>query len=186
MLTHDRFYNDAAKNGLVRQPVEFTVALLVATGLDAEDGAQTWLMDRTGQRLLYPPNVSGWKPNGYWINASAMGARQEMANGLLWRLQRASWEGDDGYMDLGQNSVRITKTEALGLWSDGTYTEPLNREDLLDRLILALQLDVPTDARNEVLGHLEYLDESDDDDVGPWQRLDALFLLLSAPEMHIA
>lgn len=186
MLTHDRFYADATKNGLVRQPVEYTVALLVATGLSAEDGAQTWLMERTGQRLLYPPNVSGWKPNGYWVNASAMGARQEMASGMQWRLQRDTWDGDDGYMDLGQKSVRITKTEANGLWNNGTYTEPIDRGDLLDLLVLGLQLDLTPDVRNRILGHLEFLDDSDEDDVGPWQRLDALFLLLAAPEMHIA
>jgi uncharacterized protein (DUF1800 family) len=186
MLTHDRFYADATKNGLVRQPVEYVVALLVATGLSAVDGAQTWLMERTGQRLLYPPNVSGWKPNGYWINASAMGARQEMAGGMQWRLQGETWDGDNGYMDIGQNSVRITKTEANGLWNNGTYTEPMDRGDLLDRLVLGLQLSVTNDVRTRILAHLEFLDSRAVDDVGPWQRLDALFLLLSAPEMHVA
>ncbi|MGB3736073.1 MAG: DUF1800 family protein [Ilumatobacter sp.] len=186
MLNHDDFYSAATKGGLVRQPIDYVVALLVATGLRAEDGAQTWLMERTGQRPLYPPNVSGWKPNGYWVNASAMGARQEMANGLQWRLQRDTWEGENGYMDIGRDSVRITKTEVNGLWKNGTYTEPMPRDQLVDRLTLGLQLNVTSDVRTRILDHLAYLDSRPVDDVGPWQRLDALFLLLSAPEMHIA
>ena len=88
MLNHDDFYAESTKTGLVRQPVEYSVALLVATGLSASDGAPLYLLDRAGQQPLYPPNVSGWKPNGYWVNASAMGARQELANSMLWRTPR--------------------------------------------------------------------------------------------------
>ena len=32
-------------------------------------------MDGMGQRPLFPPNVSGWKHNGYFVNASAMAKR---------------------------------------------------------------------------------------------------------------
>ena len=186
MLTHDRFYTDATKNGLVRQPVSYVVALLYATGLSAQDGSQTWLMERAGQRLLYPPNVSGWKPNGYWVNASAMGARQEMASNMLWLLRRDTWDGDDGYVDVGQNRERITKLESDGRWRDGTYTEPIDSDELFDRLVSGLQLDVSAEVRDRILDYLEFLDGRPEDDVGPWQRLDAMFLLLSAPEMHIA
>lgn len=178
LLNHDDFYAPATKAGLVRQPVEYVVALLVATGLPAEDGAQIWLMDRTGQRLLYPPNVSGWKPNGYWVNASAIGARQEMANSMQWRLQRETWDGDDGYMDVG--TERLTKTEVQGRYTDTGFIEPISATALVDRLISGLGLNLSGDTRARVIAHL------DDDDIERWQRLDALFLLLSAPEMHIA
>ena len=30
-------------------------------------------MEAMGQQLLYPPNVSGWRPNGYWVNAERHG-----------------------------------------------------------------------------------------------------------------
>lgn len=178
MLNHDDFYAGATKSGLVRQPVEYTVALLVAAGLPANEGAQMWLMDRAGQRLLYPPNVSGWKPNGYWVNASAIGARQEMASGMQWRLQRNTWDGDNGYVDIGQNNVRLTKTEAQGIRRDGVRTDPISTSALIDRLLQGTQLSISGDTRSRILNHI--------DNVETWHRLDALFLLLSAPEMHIA
>ncbi len=180
MLNHDDFYTETAKGGLVRQPVEYVVALMVASALPAEDGAATWLMDRAGQRLLYPPNVSGWKPNGYWVNASAFGARQEMANGLIWAIMRETWDGDDGYIQFGPASTRITKTEVQGLWQNDTYIEPLPTAELVDRLISSTRLNISAGTRSRVIAHL------DDDDVETWQRLDGLFLILSAPEMHIA
>jgi len=178
MLNHDDFYTGATKNGLVRQPVEYVVALLIATGLPSAEGAQIWLMERTGQRLLYPPNVSGWKPNGYWVNASAMGTRQQIASSMLWRLQQNSWDGDDGYMEIGQKNVRITKTEAQGLWRNGVRTDPISTGALVDRLLQGTQLTISNDTRNRILAHIG--------SVETWHRLDALFLLLSAPEMHIA
>ena len=180
MLIHDDFYSDATKQGLVRQPVEYVVALLVATGLDAENGAQTWLMERTGQRLLSPPNVSGWKPNGYWVNASAIGARQEIASGAVWRTQRTTWDGDDGYIQFGPAGAILTKTEIQGLWLNNVRTDPIPSSELVTRLIDGTQLNVSGDTRNRIIAHIE------DDDIEDWQRLDAFFLLLSAPEMHIA
>jgi uncharacterized protein (DUF1800 family) len=179
MLTHDDFYTDATKTGLVRQPVEFVVALLSALGLTAAEGAQLWHMDRTGQRPLYPPNVSGWKPNGYWINASAMGARQGIVQGCQWALTRDTWNGDQGYIQFGDDPThRLTRLEVHGRWQDGT--PPIPDEELVDRMILYMGLKPPTSTRNRILAHLA------DDEIKTWMRLDALLLLLSAPEMHIA
>ncbi|MFP5489644.1 MAG: DUF1800 family protein [Acidimicrobiia bacterium] len=75
LLVHPEFYTSAVRAGRVRTPVEFVVACLVATGRRSRLATPTWLMDGMGQRPLYPPNVSGWKHNGYWVNASAMAAR---------------------------------------------------------------------------------------------------------------
>ncbi len=38
MLTHPDFYTDGVRRGLVRTPVEFVVALLVATGQRSREG----------------------------------------------------------------------------------------------------------------------------------------------------
>ena len=73
MLTHSDFYTDGVKHGLVRTPVEYVVALLAATGKRSREASVTWLMEAMGQRLLFPPNVSGWRPNGYWVNAERDG-----------------------------------------------------------------------------------------------------------------
>ncbi len=49
-------------------------------------------MDAMGQRLLYPPNVSGWRPNGYWVNASAMEGRARTAQSFNWAATRTYWK----------------------------------------------------------------------------------------------
>ena len=143
MLTHDDFYATSTKTGLVRQPVEYAVANLIALGLTAEDAAQLWLLDRTGQRPLYPPNVSGWKPNGYWVNASAMGARQQFVQGCLWAQRRDTWDGDNGYIQFGPDPAnRFTKVEIEGRWQTGT--DPIPDVEFVDRLI---DYDGPATAR---------------------------------------
>jgi hypothetical protein len=32
-------------------------------------------MDAMGQTPYAPPNVAGWKTNGYWVNTSLFGGR---------------------------------------------------------------------------------------------------------------
>jgi uncharacterized protein (DUF1800 family) len=179
MLSHDDFYASATRTGLVRQPVEFIVAVMVALGLDAERAGQLWMLDQTGQRPLYPPNVSGWRPNGYWVNASAMGARHQVVQGCLWALTRDTWDGDDGYIQFGDDPAnRLTKIEIQGRWQDDI--DPIPDEEFLDRLIEYTGLVPPASTRDRVLAHLAH------PDVAAWMRLDALLLFLSAPEMHIA
>ncbi len=179
MLVHDDFYATATKTGLVRQPVEYVVAIMIALGLDAARAGQLWLLDRTGQRPLYPPNVSGWKPNGYWVNASAMGARQQIVQGCVYALTRDTWDGDAGYIQFGTDPAkRLTKIEINGRWQDGT--EPIPDADFVDRLILYTGLRPPATTRDRILAHLAH------PDIATWMRLDALLLLLSTPEMHIA
>jgi uncharacterized protein (DUF1800 family) len=178
MLTHDDFYASATKTGLVRQPVEYVVALMRATGLPAEEAGQFWLMERTGQQLLYPPNVSGWRPNGYWVNASAFGARQELVQGCMWRLTDTTWGGSGGYVDLPGG--RLTKAWLES--SDRTGAEMIDR--ILELTGLAHASGggsaIGATTRQRIIDHLE------SPEIHHWMRLDALLLLLSAPEMHIA
>jgi len=173
MLVHDDFYTDEVKSGLVRQPVEYVVALMVATGLDAERGASFWLLERAGQRLLYPPNVSGWKPNGYWVNASAMGARQRIAQGYIWELTGREWhDDDDAFFPLGTGRVRKQWLHDRDLSGDAIVDELLR--------LTGLGTSVSISTRQRLIDHI------DDPEIEFWHRLDALLLLLSAPEMHAA
>jgi uncharacterized protein (DUF1800 family) len=34
----------------------------------------------TGQLVYQPPNVSGWRPNGYWLTTSGMSGRKRLAD----------------------------------------------------------------------------------------------------------
>ncbi len=178
MLVHDEFYTGAARSGLVRQPVEYMVALLVATGLDATvDNIPNWLLSRVGQQLLYPPDVSGWKPNGYWVNVSSMATRKNLVDHAIAKLQEATWGGVDGYLQFGPTaSTRITKTEIEGRGP----IQPIPTTALVDRFASYAGITITPATRRTILRHL------DDDAVEGAMRLDALTLMLSAPDMHIA
>ena len=58
-----RVLRTAAKQGLVRTPIECIVALCYYTGIDAEDLGVAWRAETAGQQMYQPPNVAGWKPN---------------------------------------------------------------------------------------------------------------------------
>ena len=117
MLTHDRFYDEATKTGLVRQPIEFSVAASVATGVRVNAIGGLWLLKLAGQQPFFPPDVSGWKPNGYWVNAGAMGARHRLAQGCLWKLMETYWAHDWNNRDknfLALPGGRLYQSEIFG------------------------------------------------------------------------
>lgn len=87
LLTRPEFYAPAAKQGLVRTPTEFLVALSYHTGIPAGALGAAWRGDSMGQQLFQPPNVSGWRHNAYWLNTSALGGRADLARGVTWHLR---------------------------------------------------------------------------------------------------
>jgi uncharacterized protein (DUF1800 family) len=78
------FYSAEAKRGLVRSPVEFMVAAMKATNLPPSIAHPEWWSEAMGQMLLWPPDVSGWKHNDYWVSTSAMLARADFARFVTW------------------------------------------------------------------------------------------------------
>lgn len=91
MFLRPEFYADSVKLSLVRTPVEWIVACLVATGLTAEDTNPQWWMEQMGQVLFEPPNVAGWKNNAYWLNSTALWARADFARNLTWHAHEAGF-----------------------------------------------------------------------------------------------
>ena len=168
MLTSSEFYAVDVKQGLVRSPVDTMVALLAATGLRATDNVPIWLMEGMGQRPLYPPNVSGWKHNGYYVNASAMAQRAACAQSFGWRTMREYWEGD-GLIHLAGGTISKTEIEF-------TYgTKPV---ELVDRILSLMQITLSATSRNALL---TYSSNSQ-----WWERQRLIFLALMAPEFHVA
>jgi len=93
MFNRDEFWSAKARNGLVRTPVEYTVAAAKAIGLTGEQLHPDWSWEGMGQAPFYPPNVSGWRVNDYWISTSAMAARAGFAQNCTWTT--LGWEGTD-------------------------------------------------------------------------------------------
>ncbi len=99
MLNRDEFYSARATQGLVFTPVEYLVASLRRTGLSVGQGPgqvrPDWYMGDMGQQLLYPPNVSGWRQNNYWISSAAFWAKADWAQHLGWTLTHETAGVDD-------------------------------------------------------------------------------------------
>ncbi|MGE5209830.1 MAG: DUF1800 family protein, partial [Acidobacteriota bacterium] len=176
MLTHPDFYTDAVVRGLVRTPVEFVVALLVATGQRSRDADVTWLMEAMGQQLLYPPNVSGWRPNGYWVNASAMEGRARTAQQMNWTAARNYWTGDDGPITLAGGSIMRSEITARTPWPDSQPV--LSNAALVARLLELMRVQLSPAATAEIVRYA--------DGATVWERNNALLLIMLAPEMQMA
>jgi uncharacterized protein (DUF1800 family) len=79
------FYSARSKRGLVRSPIEYMVAAMKGTALPASVAHPEWWCRAMGQVPFDPPNVSGWRPNEYWISSSATWAKIAFADYLRWK-----------------------------------------------------------------------------------------------------
>jgi uncharacterized protein (DUF1800 family) len=168
MLTRPEFYTTEVKQGLVRSPVDLLVAYLYATGLRARDNAPLWLMEGTGQRPLFPPNVAGWKHNGYFVNAGAMAARTGVARSIGWRTMRGYW-GGDGLIHLAGGTISRSEIE-------DTYRD--QPEALVDRMLQLMRLSPTNESRQALYA---FSRESN-----RWERNNLVSLIFLMPEMHVA
>ncbi len=86
ILLHSQFRSQRAKQGLVRSPIEYVVHAMRMTGLPCDQAHPEWSLTMMGQTPYGPPNVAGWKSNGYWINAAAVWAKGNFASNVRWTL----------------------------------------------------------------------------------------------------
>jgi uncharacterized protein (DUF1800 family) len=84
------FYSTKAKRGLVRSPVEYIAAVMKGTGLKANVVHPEWFVRPMGQVPFSPPNVSGWRPNSYWISASSTWAKVSFASFVRWKVNETN------------------------------------------------------------------------------------------------
>jgi len=180
LLLRDEFYATDVRQGLLRSPVEYIVAMLVTTGLRSPDATPTWLMDGMGQALLYPPNVSGWRHNGYYVSASAFGDRTAAARQMMWRVLDRYW-GDDG-----DGSVRlvggVVPAQDLidGIWQMSAGARPAAKRAIVDQLIDASRIDLDVAGSNTRSSLYAFADQAQ-----PWELVYVVGLLLMSPEMHV-
>ena len=184
LLMRDEFYTTAVKQGRVRTPVEFMVSLLVATGLRSADATPLWLMEGMGQAPLYPPNVSGWKHNSYWISASAFGQRVSAARQIMWCTMRDYWnENDLGVIRLGGGSISKLQIEGTSPWHQPSDTAQAAanvaaRREILTLMANYMQLDLSPTSRQSL--------DALATDSEWWELNDLVGLLFLTPEMQVA
>ncbi len=175
MLLRDEFYTDAVLDGLVRSPIDWVVSMLYALNLRSTDATPMWLMDSTGQEILRPPNVSGWKINGYFVNASAMEARARIAQNFAWNAHRNFWD-DGGYLQFRNGRLTRDELHASSGWPN--YVPTMTSAQVIDNMADLMEITLASASRQQLIDHVEARPRG--------ERSDALFLLLLAPELHVA
>ncbi|MFZ4719238.1 MAG: DUF1800 family protein [Ilumatobacteraceae bacterium] len=167
MFLRPEFYSTDVRRGLVRSPVALAVAMLASTRLRGSAISVTHLA-AAGQRPLYPPDVSGWKTNRYWIDSGSMAARGAMAAAIAAKAGSGYWHGD-GLIHLVGGTIshdEITKTYA---------TRPAA---LVNRILYLMRVQVsPTTLRALV----DYATN-----VPVTERQHLVKLILTCPDMHLA
>ncbi|MDG2112240.1 MAG: DUF1800 family protein [Actinomycetota bacterium] len=88
IFMHDEFYSAKARTGLVRTPIEWTVACSRAANSPTSESRPDWWTGDMGQRLFHPPNPSGWDQNEVWISATGAWARADFASHLIWKMDQ--------------------------------------------------------------------------------------------------
>jgi uncharacterized protein (DUF1800 family) len=106
ILKSPQFSSNAAYRALVKSPVELGVGMLRALGGERIPNNLRSRMRDAGQRLFYPPDVSGWPSGQAWINASTLLQRCNMGALVVNSL------GKTATSEAGGPSVR-THIEAL-------------------------------------------------------------------------
>jgi uncharacterized protein (DUF1800 family) len=93
---HTKFRSTQARRALVRSPIEYMVALMRHTGTTCEDLHPEWWASGLGQVPFNPPNVSGWRQNGYWVTSTAAWSKMQLASHLRWLTRK---RGDVEHID---------------------------------------------------------------------------------------
>ena len=87
------FYSTTAKQGLVRSPVEWVVAVMRALDMTAEEPTRSGGWARWASSSSSRRTSPGWKNNAYWVSTTALWARADFARYLTWKAH------DDGFLD---------------------------------------------------------------------------------------
>ena len=125
LFNRPEFYSPAAVQGLVRTPTEWVVALLVQTGLSSAT-IKVWdYGESMGQRIFDPPNVAGWKANGYWMTTSALSGRANLAKKVASLLRL-----NGGFDNLITLSVAQSVDQVAAFF--GVTLSPVTRQSLID------------------------------------------------------
>jgi uncharacterized protein (DUF1800 family) len=170
MLVRPEFLSDTARQGLVKTPVEYITGLLYHTGIAASVAHPEWYAEDMGQAMFYPPNVSGWKINGYWVNASAAAARASFAGNLRWRLQTG-------------RAPATSLTLRGGTWT-WAQLDAMDATTFIDAFATAFDLQLAAATRNALIAWAL----TEKTSWGQrWSRSsNGLLLSMIAPEMNVA
>lgn len=89
MFMRPEFYSDLARYNHMRDPSEYFVAVMRYSGVRCADLHPEWYVEKMGQKLLYPPNVAGWKTGAAWVYTQGMWKHMHLANDAAYLMKKA-------------------------------------------------------------------------------------------------
>jgi uncharacterized protein (DUF1800 family) len=80
MLSHPEMFSSRSRQGRLRSPAEYVVAVARMIGAPATALVPDWFAGQMGQELLNPPDVAGWELNEGWISTGGFWGRASLAD----------------------------------------------------------------------------------------------------------
>jgi uncharacterized protein (DUF1800 family) len=120
LFLRPEFYGERAVGGLVRSPIEYVVAAMKGLGFGPDVAHPEWYLEAMGQRPFNPPNVSGWRPNGYWVTQSAQWAKGDFAGYVRWEAQKRGVLAGTNRLrsaDAARLALRTFGVDQPGFWT---------------------------------------------------------------------
>lgn len=126
------FYGPKARGALVRSPIEYVVAAMKGAQVGCDVAHPEWWLEAMGQRPFHPPNVSGWRQNGYWVSSSAQWAKFGFAGHLRWKVNERKTvlpaTNRLAPVDAVRQALRTFGVDSPGLGTVGAMESWLHRE----------------------------------------------------------
>jgi len=159
VFLHPAFTSATARQGLVKQPIEYVVGLARSFGLDADlqtvgkvspvatpavaPGKRPAMSLRTilvalAQEPFNPPNVGGWPQNGYWLNTATSLTRLRLGLAVGARID-LSWLKD---LPVAQRPAAVASRLSVDGWGQ-TTTAALNHVASDPAALVGLALSAP-------------------------------------------
>ncbi len=167
LFLHPQFRSERARTGLVRSPVEYVVAAMRHTSTDCSVTHPEWFLAGMGQRPFFPPNVSGWRQNEFWISAAAGWSKIHLASHLRW---------------LAYNRDDIADANEVVDWTPVTFK--YTPEQSVDKAIWNFKLGAVSPTSRQKL--IDYVRAERSSDHRWAERSGLLMLTLLLPELQMA
>jgi hypothetical protein len=111
---------------MVKPPIVHLAGMLRSLGRPIDTEAWIWLCDQAGQRLYWPPNVSGWDDTR-WLDTSRMRARWNIVHYALEGISVNAWSDPYSTTETAEEALN----RALASWGNPSLRDE-HRAELLD------------------------------------------------------
>jgi uncharacterized protein (DUF1800 family) len=182
ILRSRHFFSAHAYRQRVKSPVEYTVGVGRAFGINAAGGllispySLIGVLELIGQQLFAPPNVKGWEGGKSWLNTATVLARHNFAQSV-----------SQGMGELNQSAAQITGQGFLPAVDPLAIIRKDKIRDPEKVLRLYAEMLLPGDLREDVAEKLIVHITEGQGEFGFEQRTrDALFVLMTLPEYQLA